>query len=193
MKVMKNNNWPLAKTATIAILTALAFLGTLLIRIPIPVSTGYFNIGDIFVMVAGLWLGSRAGLIVGFLGPALADFIGFPQFILATAITKGFEGFIVGFIGGGTNEKSITKKVVAVTVGAITIVIGYFIFEVYIYPWLGTFVPFFAVTDLSAAIAELTPNAMQGLISAVVAISIWKAISGFNLEKNTNTENQLEN
>lgn len=188
---MENNKWTLAKTATIAILTALAFLGTLFIRIPIPVSTGYFNIGDIFVMVAGLWLGSRAGLIVGFIGPALADFIGFPQFILATAITKGLEGFLVGFIGGGPNEKSITKKVVAVVVGVITIIIGYFIFEAYIYPWLGAYVPFFAVTDLSAAIAELTPNAMQGLISAVVAISIWKAISGFDLKKES--ENKSEN
>lgn len=186
------NKWSLGKTATIAILTALAFLGTLLIRIPIPASTGYFNIGDTFVMVAGLWLGSRAGFIVGFFGPALADLIGFPQFVLATAITKGLEGLIVGLIGEGSNSKSLTKKVIAVTIGAIIILIGYFVFQAFIYPWIGSYIPFFAVTDLSAAIAELAPNAMQGLISAILAISIWKAITGFtNTLEDKKTENHI--
>ena len=62
----------------------------------IPATTGYFNAGDIFVILAGLWLGPIAGCTVGVLGPTATDAIGYPQFMLATAVTKGLEGLLVG-------------------------------------------------------------------------------------------------
>src|ERR1044072_3567835 len=86
------------RPAGIAVLVGLAFLGTMFIRITIPATAGYFTLGDIFVILAGVGLGPRAGLVVGALGPAAADAIGFPQFILATAIIKGLEGLAGGLI-----------------------------------------------------------------------------------------------
>ncbi|MGD9098165.1 MAG: ECF transporter S component, partial [Desulfobacterales bacterium] len=76
---------------TVAFIT-LAFLGTAAIRVPIPASGGYFNLGDTFVMAAALLYGPLVGAAVGMVGPALADAIGFPQFILATGVVKGIEG-----------------------------------------------------------------------------------------------------
>ena len=38
--------------------------------------------------------------------------------------------------------------------------------------------PFFAVTDLNAAIAELIPNLLQGVLSAVLAFGLWKVFKG---------------
>ncbi len=164
----------LINVGIVAAFATLAFAGTTVIRIPIPASGGYFNLGDTFVMIAALLYGPLIGGLVGFVGPALSDAIGFPQFILATAIVKGFEGLAVGAIGGKTTGKTITRPVIAVGVGIVILVAGYFIFEASIYPMLAKVIPFFGVTDAKAAIAEIIPNLLQGVISAVIALGIWR-------------------
>ena len=35
-------------------------------------------------------------------------------------------------------------------------------------------IPFFGVTDAKAAIAEIVPNLLQGIISAIIAFGIWR-------------------
>jgi len=183
---MDNNvthkKWTLANTGFVAALTALAAVGTFVIRIPIPATTGYFNIGDVFVILAGLWFGPLAGLIVGAIGPTFADAIGYPQFILATLITKGLEGFLVGFIGGGNKNFKMTRKYVGAIVGGITVVAGYFIFESFIYPFLGKYIPFFAVTDIGAAIVELLPNSVQAVIAIVAGLALWRTVHNVGSE-----------
>lgn len=188
---MKTEKWTLGKTAIVSALIGLACLGTLLIRIPIPATTGYFNLGDVFVVLAGLWLGPLGGFLVGSIGPTIADAIGFPQFIPATFITKGLEGLIVGMIAGGSYPYSIRRRTVAAFAGGLTVVVGYFVFEAYIYPALGQYVPFFAVTDLAAAIVEILPNVIQGVIGAVGGLALWKSVSGFDTSKSN--ESAAEN
>lgn len=173
---------PLTEVTVIAGLVALSTVGTLLVRIPIPATTGYFNVGDVFVMLAALWLGPRAGLIVGAVGPAVADAIGFPQFILATAITKGLEGLFVGMIAGRGNE-NLARKVVAVSIGALIMVAGYFAFEAFIYPKLSHYAPMFGVTDYAAALVEAPFNVVQGIIGAAASLSLWKALVGWKSGK----------
>jgi uncharacterized membrane protein len=168
----------LVNVGIIAAFATLSFIGTLVIRIPIPATGGYFNLGDTFVMIAALLYGPVIGAAVGFIGPALADAVGYPQFILATAIVKGLEGLLVGWIGGRSPGASMVKPVIALAVGIGVIVIGYFIFEAAIYPLLGKTIPFFKVTTLEAAIAELFPNLLQGLISALIAFGIWRVFRG---------------
>lgn len=168
----------LATTGIVAALIALSALGTLLIRIPIPATTGYFNLGDVFVILAGLWLGPKRGALVGAIGPTIADAAGFPQFILATLVTKGIEGFLVGAIGGGSSSRNLKRKTVAACCGGVVVVGGYFVFEAFIYPWLGTMIPFFKVTDMGAAIVEILPNAVQGVLGAVGGLALWKTVSG---------------
>jgi uncharacterized membrane protein len=135
----------------------------------------------VFVVWAGLWLGPIGGLFVGAIGPTIADAIGFPQFMLATAVTKGLEGFLVGLIA--YRSTSIARRTVASICGASLIVIGYFVFEAYVYPWLGRKVPLFAVTDLGAAVIEILPNTIQAVVGAAVGLSLWRATSGFSVEK----------
>jgi hypothetical protein len=62
----------------------------------------------------------------------------------------------------------------ALSVGIIILVGGYFVFEAFIYPLLAKKVPFFGVTDPKAAMAEIIPNLLQGIISAVIALGIWR-------------------
>jgi uncharacterized membrane protein len=123
---MKENTWTFATTAIVAGLIALSAIATMVIRIPIPATTGYFNIGDVFVVLAGLWLGPLAGLLVGGLGPTIADAIGFPVFIPATMVTKGLEGLLVGLIASRAKGSSLNMRVVAAFVGGFTVVAGYF-------------------------------------------------------------------
>lgn len=177
---MQKREWTFATTAIVAGLIALSAIATMVIRIPIPATTGYFNIGDVFVVLAGLWLGPLAGLLVGGLGPTIADAIGFPVFIPATMATKGLEGFLVGLIASRAKGSSLRLRVVAAFVGGFTVVAGYFVFEAYIYPALGRSMPAFAITDIGAAIVEAFPNTVQGVIGAVGGLALWKALSGYD-------------
>ncbi|MBC8386410.1 MAG: ECF transporter S component [Gammaproteobacteria bacterium] len=166
----------LVKVGIIAAFATLAFIGTTIIRIPIPATGGYFNLGDTFVMAAGLLYGPMVGGFVGLIGPTMADAIGFPQFILATAVVKGIEGVAVGVLAKNSNGG--IKTWIALSVGIAILVGGYFVFEAFIYPPLGEVMPFFAVTDLNAAIAELFPNLLQGLFSAILAFALWRVFKG---------------
>lgn len=166
------------KTAVISVLIALSFVGTTFIRIPIPATTGYFNLGDMFVILAGLWLGPVPGLIVGLIGPTAADAIGFPQFILATAAVKGLEGLVAGAIAFSGKQQSLKICATASTGSSVILVVGYFVFEAIVYPALGKTISFFNVTDFGAAIAEIVPNIIQGVIGAVGGVSLWRLVSG---------------
>lgn len=171
--------WTIAQTGVVAALTGLAALGTMIIQIPIPATEGYFNIGDIFVILAGLWLGPLSGFIVGACGPTIADAIGYPQYILATFVTKGLEGFMVGVIAKGSSQ-NLARRSIAACVGGVIIVVGYFSFQAFIYPYLGTIIPFFAITNLGSALVEILPNTLQAAIGVMGGISLWKAVSGYN-------------
>ena len=166
----------------IAAFATLSFVGTTIIRIPIPASGGYFNLGDTFVMLAALLYGPLVGFFVGMIGPALADSIGFPQFILATAIVKSIEGLVVGMIGAKSATTSYLRVTLALLIGTLIIVIGYYIFEANIYPLLSNKIPFFGVTDKNAAIAELLPNTLQGLFSSIIAFGIWRIFKGRKID-----------
>ncbi len=85
------------KTALLA-LTVVVALMTLFVRIPLP-TRGYFNVGDVAVVFAGLVLGSLSrerrfgwGAAAGGIGSALADIIGgYAIFAPVTLIAKGLE------------------------------------------------------------------------------------------------------
>ncbi len=166
----------LVKVGIITAFATLAFIGTTIIRIPIPATGGYFNLGDTFVMASALLYGPLVGGFVGLIGPTLSDAIGFPQFILATAVVKGIEGILVGILS--INGKSMSRIWIALFVGIAVLVVGYFIFEAYVYPYIGKVMPFFAVTDFNAAVAELFPNLLQGIFSAILAFALWKVFKG---------------
>ncbi len=157
----------------------LAFVGTLVIRIPIPATGGYFNLGDTFVMAAALLYGPVIGGLVGMIGPAMADAVGFPSFILATAVVKGLEGLVIGLINQQNKKGGLIHPLIALLAGIILLVAGYFIFEAIIYPALAKSIPFFGVTDAKAALAEIVPNLLQGVISAVIAFGVWRIFKGF--------------
>ncbi len=165
----------LFQVGIVAAFAALAFVGTMFIRIPIPATGGYFNLGDTFVMTAALLYGPLVGALVGAIGPAAADAIGYPQYILATAVVKGLEGLVMGLIVW-SGRKERLWPILAIGVGIVILVSGYYIFQAVIYPAMAVSMPFFGVTDAKAALAEIPLNLLQGALSGIVAYGIFRIL-----------------
>ncbi len=119
----------------IGIFGAFTCVVTIIIAFPIPATNGFINIGDAVVMITGLMFGPIIGGIAGGIGSSLADlFLGYPQYILATLVIKGLEGFFVGLIANPKkNYKRNYRDFIAVIVGGFTMVVGYFVYEVILY------------------------------------------------------------
>ncbi|MFX1452533.1 MAG: ECF transporter S component [Promethearchaeota archaeon] len=119
----------------IAIFTAINFVVTFWIQIPIFATGGYINIGDVTVMYTALLFGPIIGGIAGGLGPMLADiFTPYVIYAPATLLIKGIEGFLIGLISNPKNyERRISyRDIAAVIIGGILIPLGYFIYEAFI-------------------------------------------------------------
>ena len=149
--------------ALLAIFSALVIVVTMLSKVPVVVTKGYFNIGDTFIFVAAALLGPIYGMIVGGVGSAIADMLnGYMHFAPWTFFIKGVEGLIAGFLVGFFktelwSRKGIFLSVLSFVVAASWMVIGYFCAE-----WI--------MYDFAAALGELPVNIVQGSISTVIAI-----------------------
>jgi uncharacterized membrane protein len=164
------------------LMIAMVFLITFLpiLHIPSPIAQGYFNIGDSVIMITAILYGRKSGFIAGAIGSALAD-IAVGAFVFApfTLIVKGLEGFVTGAIANKTGKNSgVLWRILALTAGAITMVAGYFFFEL-------TLIRLFFDKSLAvtAVIAELPGNLIQGVVSAVVAYALVAIIDRSNIRK----------
>lgn len=169
------------------LMIALVFLATYFTHIPTPVPGGYFNLGDAVIIITAIVLGRTSGLLAGAMGSFLAD-IAYGSFLFApiTLIVKGLEGFVVGLIAHSKRSKREGeakrpfKMLLAVVVGAVVMVAGYFIAEAYI---LGLFDKEFGI---SAAMLELTTNLIQGGLSAIVGYLLSALLFKVNIGKYVN-------
>ena len=151
----------------ISIFTALNFVITYWIQIPIPATGGYINIGDITVMFTALLFGPIIGGIAGGLGPMLADI--FSPYIIyapATVVIKGIEGFLIGLISNPKDCKGRVsyRDIIAVLIGGILIPLGYFIYEAFI---LGL--------GVAVALVEMPGNFFQFGFAAIGSILLITA------------------
>lgn len=138
-----------------AVMSALVAIGTMVVQIPNGMG-GYFNVGDTLIFVAALIFNPFVSGVAGGLGSALADLPGYVVYAPATFVIKGLEGLLAGLI---TTKKSLLRDVIAVSVAGTEMVIGYFLFEVYL---LG----------LGQAIAGIPYNVAQILVSALIGIPL---------------------
>ncbi len=137
-----------------AVTTALTFV----VRIPVPPTGGYLNLGDIAVVFSGLMLGGRWGALAGGVGSMAADLIGgFFVFAPVTLIVKGLEAFIAGTLGRKT------KFYLGVIVAVVVMMIGYFLAELFL-PGMG----------FSAALSEIPVNAIQAVAGAIGGVVVYQ-------------------
>ena len=158
---MKMGSRELAATAVMA---ALCFVATYSVMIPIPATSGYFNIGDVFVMIAGFVFGPIVGALAGGIGSALSDLMGgYFFFAPFTLVIKGCEGLVAGYIGGRLSTMKLDRLALAWVLGGACVVGGYFAVEAV----------FFGVPS---AVVEVPLNLLQVVVAGVVGIPVSKAL-----------------
>lgn len=90
----------LRELSILAIFTGVVCVATLVLKIDIPLTYGFFNVGDSMVYVAALLFGPIIGGIAGGVGSSLADvLLGALWYAPGTLVIKGVEGLIVGYLG----------------------------------------------------------------------------------------------
>lgn len=196
---MKNNS--VKKLVLNGLMIALVFLATYFTRIPTPLPGGYFNLGDALIMLAAAFLGPVGGLIAGAFGSGLADLAyGAFLFVPVTFIVKGLEGLVVGLLTAQIRKSEFNalqspqtpktretsgasfqyRLIVSVIAGAAIMVAGYFLAEAFL---LGIFDEAFGMT---AAVTELLPNSIQGVLSAILGYILVNLLSKMKINKYMN-------
>jgi len=150
--------------ALVSVMIPLVTVMTMVFRIPIPATQGYFNFGDAGVILLSMLFGPYVGLITGGLGSSLADILsGYSFYAPVTFLAKGIEGFIVGMIFAKLYKKSRILAYTSGPVGGLFMICSYFVFESY----------FFSIGN---ALVELPWNILQALFGSVIAYSLYKLL-----------------
>jgi len=157
------------RIATIAVLTAVTAVLTYLVRIPVPATKGYFNLGDTVIYFTAFTLGPVSALLTGGLGTAIADLIGYPTFAPISLFVHGLQGLIAALIAGiplaGKRRRRPFNPswLPAVAAGTAVMCGGYLAAES-------------VMVGLGAALVELPFNLLQNVVGAVVGISLSLAV-----------------
>jgi len=159
---------PTVFIAVSGVMAALVCVGTMLIQVPVPATEGFINIGDAMIFTSSLIFGSVIGGFAGGVGSALADIIlGYGYFAPLTLIVKGIEGVLAGKISNG---KDWNRDLLAVFIGGIEMVLGYFLGEAFA---MGYGIPA-ALTEIPGNIFQVTAG---GLIAIPLALVIRRYLS----------------
>ena len=154
------------KLAVAALLAALACVATMLIKIPSPLK-GYLNLGDCVVLTAGWVLSPLYGFLAAGLGSALADvFSGYAIYAPATFLIKGLMALTAWYIYKALYKKIkiSVSRIISGFVAEVIMVLGYYVFEGFMYGFAESFV-------------NVPANAVQGaagLILGFVLIKIFE-------------------
>ncbi len=157
----------LQKLITASLFAAIICVATFVVKIPSPATNGYFNLGDCFVILAGMLLPPVYGTLAAGLGSALADILsGYAQYAPATFIIKALMAFSVYLICKAFQGKNKLISTLCAGFAAETImVLGYFGYEAIILDY-----------GLAAA-GSIISNVMQGVVGTVAALAISAAIN----------------
>jgi uncharacterized membrane protein len=153
------------RIAAVAVLTAVTAVLTLLVRIPVPATKGYFNLGDTVIYFTAFTIGPVSALLSGGLGTALADLIGFPTFAPISLFVHGAQGLAAALVAGiplqgmGRRWPVNPSWLIAVVGATIIMCGGYFGAESVLY-------------GIGAALTELPFNLLQNVVGAVIGISL---------------------
>jgi len=148
--------------ALAAIMIAVTAVFTIMVRVPIPATQGYFNFSDVAVYFAGFSFGPLLGLVTGGIGTAIADLIvGAPQWAVLTFLAHGLEGLTAGLLGRG---KDLRGLIFAWAAGTVVMIGIYFLGEGLV------------LTGWPAAVAEIPANLLQNVVGGVVGIPLYMAV-----------------
>ena len=150
------------KLTTTALMAAVVFVVTFVIKVPMPIASGgYVNIGDAAVYIAASALGGPMGMVAAAAGSALADLsAGYAIYILPTAVVKGLMGLVCGKL---MEEAGFVRFLIASAVGGAIMVGGYAAFEA-------------AMFNVNHALAGAPFNMIQWVCGVAVASAFYPIV-----------------
>ena len=151
------------KIVMAALMAALACVATMIIKIPSPLK-GYLNLGDCIVLTAGWMLSPTYGFLAAGLGSALADvFSGYVTYAPATFIIKGLMALIAFYGFKLLNKKigNLPSRIISSIVAEIVMILGYFVFEGFLYGFIPSAV-------------NIPANGVQGIAGLIIGVILIK-------------------
>lgn len=143
--------------AALGLLIAVDVALSMFVHIPVPMTHGYVNLCDAGIFIAALLFGRRGGAIVGGASGFLLDMIlGYSQYMFFSLIVHGLEGFLVGQFGA---DKSKGRQVLAIAIGSVVMVAGYFVSDSILYA-------------LPTGLIGIPMNFVQAVIGGVIAFPV---------------------
>ncbi len=158
------------KIAVAAMFAALACVATMIIKIPTPLK-GYVNLGDCVVLLCGSILSPAYAFLAAGIGSGLADVLsGYLVYAPATFAIKGGMALIIVALFRYFDKKGCKPalKILPCIIAEIVMVLGYFIFEGFLY-------------GFGPSLANIPANAIQGVAGIVFGFTLIKAFEKIKL------------
>ena len=160
------------KIVITALMAALICIATMIVKIPSPLK-GYINLGDCLVLAAGWILSPGYAFLAAGLGSALADHLsGYVTYAPATFIIKGAMALIVFAIS--MLMKKYKYKIVPQLISGVAaeafMVLGYFVFEGFLY-------------GFAPSVVNIPANCVQGAAGIIIGIILIKAFEKTGIKK----------
>jgi uncharacterized membrane protein len=147
--------------AVTAVMTAIVFVLTSMIRVPTP-ARGYIHLGDAGIFFSAFAFGPWIGAVSGGLGTALADIAGgFPQWAPFSFLIHGAQGWVVGWMT--RRWTGIWGLILSAVCGGAIVVVGYFAAGAYL-------------SGVGAAVGELPLNIIQVAVGAAIGVPLFAAV-----------------
>lgn len=149
------------KIVMASLLAALACVATMIIKIPSPLK-GYLNLGDCIVLIAGWMLSPAYGFFAAGLGSALADILsGYVVYAPATFIIKGLMALAALWVFRMIQNKAgnLPSRIISGIIAEIIMVMGYFLFEGFLY-------------GFGPSVVNIPANAVQGAAGIIVGVML---------------------
>lgn len=145
-----------------ALFAALACVGTLVIKIPLPAS-GYINLGDCFVLLGGIFLGPLYGGLAAGIGSGLADLIsGYGMYFPFTFVIKFLMAVVIFVIYKKFHNKF--GYILGALLAEIIMIAGYYLTDSML---LSSFI---------TASTGIYGNCLQGLGGIIISILLFPVL-----------------
>lgn len=159
-----------------SLMICLVLLGTILFRIPVPMTQGYVHLGDAMIYIGVILLGKKQGAVSAALGSALGDVLGGFAFWAPWTLFIKFAmaytaGVLLDRLSAGAHHHTpsaaadMISRAAAMSAGGIVMCAGYFVAERIMYgswalaaialPWnIGQFAVGIAVAAAAGPLCE---------------------------------------
>lgn len=161
-------NKNLKKIVTTAVFSAMIFVMTFFVKVP--VASGYVHFGDALIYICAGIVGGPWAMLAGAIGAGLADLAGgYAMYAPATIIVKALIA-LPFILANKKSEKVLTSlsALMSIPAGIIT-VLGYFIADL--------------IIDKAYAIIDIPGNVIQAVGSAVIFIVLSLALDKAKIKK----------